>query len=417
MVGEIMKKRVVVTGMGCVTPIGIGKDRFWNSLINGISGIDYITKFGTEDFSVKIAAEVRDFNAENYIEKRETKKMDRFTQFAVAASMMAAEDAGLNIKEIDAERFGVILGAGMGGMDTLEDQAKKLMERGPKRVSPFFIPMMIPNIASGQVSIALGAKGPNILIVTACASSTNAIGEAFRVIQYGDADVVITGGTEASITPLSVAGFCSMKALSTNNDNPQKASRPFDKNRDGFVMGEGAGMLLIEELEHALKRGAIIHGELIGYGRSSDAYHITTPAPGGEGSARAMECALKDAGINYDTIDYINAHGSSTIYNDEFETEAIKKVFKEHAYKLDVSSTKSMTSHLLGAAGGIEAIACVMAIANGIIPPTVNYETPDPKCDLNYVPNVAKKANVEYALSNSLGFGGHNAAVVFKKYE
>ncbi|HZX20806.1 MAG TPA: beta-ketoacyl-ACP synthase II, partial [Clostridia bacterium] len=342
---------------------------------------------------------------------------DRFTQFAVAASMMAAEDAGLNIKEIDTERFGIILGAGMGGMDTLEDQAKKLMERGPRRVSPFFIPMMIPNIASGQVSIALGAKGPNILIVTACASSTNAIGEAFRAIQYGDADVVITGGTEASITPLSVAGFCSMKALSTNNDNPQRASRPFDKNRDGFVMGEGAGMLLIEELEHALKRGATIHGELIGYGRSSDAYHITTPALGGEGSARAMECALNDAGINYDAIGYINAHGSSTIYNDEFETEAIKKVFKEHAYKLDVSSTKSMTSHLLGAAGGVEAIACVMAVANGIIPPTINYETPDPKCDLNYVPNIAKKANVKYALSNSLGFGGHNAAVIFKKYE
>ena len=417
MVGEIMKKRVVVTGMGCVTPIGIGKEKFWNSLINGISGIDYITKFDTEDFSVKIAAEVKDFNAENYIEKREIKKMDRFTQFAVAASMMAAEDAGLNIKKIDTERFGVVLGAGMGGMDTLEDQAKKLMERGPRRVSPFFIPMMIPNIASGQVSIALGAKGPNILIVTACASSTNAIGEAFRAIQYGDADVVITGGTEASITPLSVAGFCSMKALSTNNDNPQRASRPFDKNRDGFVMGEGAGMLLIEELEHALKRGATIHGELIGYGRSSDAYHITTPALGGEGSARAMECALNDAGINYDAIGYINAHGSSTIYNDEFETEAIKKVFKEHAYKLDVSSTKSMTSHLLGAAGGVEAIACVMAVANGIIPPTINYETPDPKCDLNYVPNIAKKANVKYALSNSLGFGGHNAAVIFKKYE
>lgn len=417
MVGEIMKKRAVITGIGCVTPIGIGKERFWNSLINGMSGIDYITRFDTGGFGVKIAAEVKDFDAENYIDKREIKKMDRFTQFAVAASMMAVEDAKLDIKQTDAERFGVVLGAGMGGMDTLEDQAKKLMERGPRRVSPFFVPMMIPNIASGQVSIALGAKGPNILIVTACASSTNAIGEALRVIQYGDADVVITGGTEASITPLSVAGFCSMKALSTNNENPRKSSRPFDKNRDGFVMGEGAGMILIEELEHALKRGAIIYGELIGYGRSADAYHITTPAPGGEGSARAMECALKDAGINYDSIDYINAHGSSTIYNDEFETEAIKKVFKEHAYKLDVSSTKSMTSHLLGAAGGIEAIACILSIVNGVIPPTINYETPDPKCDLNYVPNTAKRTNVGYALSNSLGFGGHNAAVIFKKYE
>ena len=412
-----MKKRAVITGIGCVTPIGIGKERFWNSLINGMSGIDYITRFDTGGFGVKIAAEVKDFDSENYIDKREIKKMDRFTQFAVAASMMAVEDAKLDIKQTDAERFGVVLGAGMGGLDTLEDQAKELMERGPRRVSPFFVPMMIPNIASGQVSIALGAKGPNILIVTACASSTNAIGEALRVIQYGDADVVITGGTEASITPLSVAGFCSMKALSTNNENPRKASRPFDKNRDGFVMGEGAGMILIEELEHALKRGAIIYGELIGYGRSADAYHITTPAPGGEGSARAMECALKDAGINYDSIDYINAHGSSTIYNDEFETEAIKKVFKEHAYKLDVSSTKSMTSHLLGAAGGIEAIACILSIVNGVIPPTINYETPDPKCDLNYVPNTAKRTNVGYALSNSLGFGGHNAAVIFKKYE
>lgn len=412
-----MKRRVVITGIGCVTPIGTGKDKFWNSLINGVSGIDYITRFDTRDFSTRIAAEVRDFSAENYIDKREAKRMDRFTQFAVAAAQMAAEDAGLNIKEIDAERFGVILGAGIGGMDTLEDQARKFIERGPKRISPFFIPMMISNIASGQVSIALGAKGPNMLVITACASSTNAIGEAFRTIRYGDADIMITGGTEASITPLSIAGFGSMKAMSINNDNPQKASRPFDKNRDGFVMGEGAGILLIEELEHALKRGAVIYGELIGYGRSSDAYHITSPAPGGEGAARAMKCALKDAGIDYDVIDYINAHGSSTIYNDEFETEAIKNVFKEYAYKLNVSSTKSMTSHLLGAAGGIEAIACIMAIVDGIVPPTINYETPDPKCDLNYVPNEAKKTDVRYALSNSLGFGGHNAAVIFKKYE
>ena len=373
-----MKRRVVITGIGCVTPIGTGKDKFWNSLINGVSGIDYITRFDTRDFSTRIAAEVRDFSAENYIDKREAKRMDRFTQFAVAAAQMAAEDAGLNIKEIDAERFGVILGAGIGGMDTLEDQARKFIERGPKRISPFFIPMMISNIASGQVSIALGAKGPNMLVITACASSTNAIGEAFRTIRYGDADIMITGGTEASITPLSIAGFGSMKAMSINNDNPQKASRPFDKNRDGFVMGEGAGILLIEELEHALKRGAVIYGELIGYGRSSDAYHITSPAPGGEGAARAMKCALKDAGIDYDVIDYINAHGSSTIYNDEFETEAIKNVFKEYAYKLNVSSTKSMTSHLLGAAGGIEAIACIMAIVDGIVPPTINYETPDP---------------------------------------
>ncbi len=412
-----MKRRVVVTGIGCITPVGIGKDKFWNSLINGTSGIDYITKFETKDFNTKIAAEVKDFNAEDYIDKREIKRMDRFIQFAVAAARMAVEDAELDTGEINSERFGVILGSGIGGMDTLEDQASRLIERGPGRVSPFFVPMMISNMASGQVSIALEAKGPNMSVITACASSTNAIGEAFRTIRYGDADIMITGGTEAPITPLSVAGFCSMRAMSTNNDNPQGASRPFDKNRDGFIMGEGAGILLIEELEHALERGAIIYAELVGYGGSSDAYHITAPAPGGEGAARAMRCALEDANINYDIIDYINAHGSSTILNDKFETEAIKKVFKEHAYELNISSTKSMTAHLLGAAGSVEAIACIMAIINGTVPPTINYEIPDPECDLNYVPNVAKKADVRYALSNSLGFGGHNATIIFKKYE
>ncbi len=412
-----MKRRVVVTGMGCITPVGIGKHELWDSLINGRSGVDYITRFDTKNFSTKIAAEVKEFTAENYIDKRDARKMDRFTQFAVAAAQMAVEDSKLDTKKINPERFGVILGAGIGGMDTFEDQAKKLMKRGPGRVSPFFIPMMISNMASGWVSIILGAKGPNMLVVTACASSTDAIGEAFRTIQYGDADIMVTGGTEASITPLSIAGFSSMRAMSTNNNNPREASKPFDRNRDGFVMGEGAGILVIEELEHALKRGATIYGELIGYGRGADAYHITSPIPGGEGSARAMKCALEDADINYDTINYINAHGSSTMHNDKFETEAIKKAFKEHAYKLDISSTKSMTSHLLGAAGGIEAIVCIMTIINGIIPPTINYKTPDPECDLNYVPNTAKKAEVEYALSNSLGFGGHNAAVIFKKYE
>lgn len=412
-----MKRRVVVTGVGCVTPIGTGKDKFWNSLINGVSGVGHITKFNTDEFITKIAAEVKDFNAEDYIDKREVKKMDAFTQFAVAAAQMAVEDAGLNIEEIDTERFGVILGSGIGGMDTLEDQANRLMERGARRVSPFFIPMMISNMASGQVSIALGAKGPNISVATACAASTNAIGEALRTIQYGDADIMITGGTEAPITPLSVAGFSSMKAISTNNDNPEKASRPFDKDRDGFVMGEGAGILLLEELDHALKRGATIYGEFIGYGRSADAYHITAPAPEGEGAARAMESALRDANVNYSDIDYINAHGTSTPYNDSFETKAIKSVFKDHAPNLYVSSTKSMTAHLLGAAGAVEAIACVLAISNGIIPPTINYETPDPECDLNYVPNVAKKLDVNYALSNSLGFGGHNATIIFKKYK
>lgn len=412
-----MKRRVVVTGMGCITPVGSGKEKFWNSLISGISGIDYITRFDTADFTTKVAGEVKDFNPEEYIDKREAKRMDRFTQFAVAASKMAVEDASLDVNKINAERFGVVLGSGIGGMETLEEQSQKLFEKGPKRVSPLFIPMMISNIGSGQVSITLGAKGPNQTVVTACASATNAIGEAFRMIQNSDADLMITGGTEASITPLSIAGFCSMKAMSTNNDNPKSASRPFDANRDGFVMGEGAGIILIEELEHALKRGAHIYGEIVGYGTSADAYHITAPAPNGEGGARAMTNALKDAGIEYDKIDYINAHGTSTPYNDEFETAAIKSVFKDHAYKLAVSSTKSMTGHLLGAAGGIEAIASILSIKESIIPPTINYETPDPKCDLDYVPNVAKKREVNYALSNSLGFGGHNATVIFKKYE
>jgi 3-oxoacyl-[acyl-carrier-protein] synthase II len=412
-----MKRRVVVTGMGCITPVGTGKEKFWNSLKLGVSGINSITRFDTTDFATKIAGEVTDFNPEDYIEKREAKRMDRFTQFAVAAAKMAVQDANLDVNTINAERFGVVLGSGIGGMETLEEQSLKLFEKGPKRISPLFIPMMISNIGSGQVSIALGAKGPNQTVVTACASATNGIGEAFRMIQNSDADIMITGGTEASITPLSIAGFCSMKAMSTNNDNPKGASRPFDANRDGFVMGEGAGILLIEELEHAIKRGATIYGEVIGYGTSADAYHITAPAPNGEGGARAMVNALKDADITYDKIDYINAHGTSTPYNDEFETAAIKTVFKEHAYKLAVSSTKSMTGHLLGAAGGIEAIASIMAIKEGVIPPTINYETPDPKCDLDYVPNVAKERSVAYALSNSLGFGGHNATIIFKKYE
>jgi len=412
-----MKRRVVVTGMGCITPVGTGKETFWNSLKSGISGIDYITRFDTSEFATKIAGEVKNFNPEDHIEKREAKRMDRFTQFAVAASKMATEDANLDISAVNSERFGVVLGSGIGGMETLEEQSRKLFEKGPKRVSPLFIPMMISNIGSGQVSIALGAKGPNQTVVTACASATNAIGEAFRMIQNSDADIMITGGTEASITPLSIAGFVSMKAMSTNNDNPKGASRPFDANRDGFVMGEGAGILVIEELEHAINRGANIYGEVVGYGTSSDAYHITAPAPNGEGGARAMVNALRDANITHEKIDYINAHGTSTPYNDEFETAAIKTVFKDHAYKLSVSSTKSMTGHLLGAAGGIEAIASIMSINEGVIPPTINYETPDPKCDLDYVPNVAKKRDVNYALSNSLGFGGHNATIIFKKYE
>jgi len=412
-----MKRRVVVTGLGCITPIGTGLNTFWEALLSGKSGIDYITRFDTTDYPTKIAAEVKDFVPENYIDKKEAKKMDRFTQLAVAASQMAVEDAELKLKDIDSERFGVILGSGIGGIETLEDQHSKLMEKGAKRVSPFFIPMMISNLGAGYVSIALGAKGPNTTVVTACASSTNAIGEAFKVIQRGDADLMITGGMEASITPLSIAGFCSMKAMSTHNEEPQKASRPFDSNRDGFVMGEGSGILLLEDMEHAIKRGAKIYAEIVGYGMSADAHHITAPSPDGEGAARSMVNALRDAGITYEDIDYINAHGTSTPYNDKFETLAIKSVFKEHAYELAVSSTKSMTGHLLGAAGSIEAIACIMAIREGKLPPTINLENPDPELDLDYVPNKYKEKVVDYALSNSLGFGGHNATIVFKKFK
>ncbi|KAB3535200.1 beta-ketoacyl-ACP synthase II [Alkaliphilus pronyensis] len=411
-----MNRRVVITGIGSITPIGNTVEEYWNSLLSGVSGIDYITKFDTSDYPTRIAAEVKGFNPEEHIDKKEARKMDRFTQFAVAASLMAMKDAGLKIEDIVAEKFGVILGSGIGGIETLENQHQRLMEKGVKRISPFFIPMMISNIGAGHVSMCLGAKGPNTTIVTACASSTNAIGEAYRVIKGGSADVMITGGMEASITPLSIAGFCSMKAMSTHNEAPKKASRPFDLNRDGFVMGEGSGILMLEELDHALKRGAKIYAEVVGYGMSADAYHITAPSPEGEGAARSMELALSDADIPYQSIDYINAHGTSTPYNDKFETMAIKSVFKEHAKDISISSTKSMTGHLLGAAGGIEAIACVLAIKEDVIPPTINLENPDPECDLDYTANKAKKREVNYALSNSLGFGGHNATIIIKKY-
>ncbi|MGV8146516.1 MAG: beta-ketoacyl-ACP synthase II [Alkaliphilus sp.] len=412
-----MRRRVVVTGMGCITPVGTGKEKFFEALILGESGIDKITRFDTTDFSSKIAAEVNDFMPEEYINRKEAKRMDRYTQFAVAASKMAVEDADLDINGTDAERFGVLLGTGIGGISTLETQHEKLLEKGVKRLSPFFIPMMISNMGAGYVSMLLGAKGPNMTIVTACASSTNAIGEAYRVIERGDADVMITGGMEASITPVSIGGFCSMKAMSTSNDEPQKASKPFNLNRDGFVMGEGSGILIFEELEHALKRGAKIYAEFVGYGMSSDAHHITAPAPGGDGAVRAMKLAIKDAGATYSDIDYINAHGTSTPLNDKFETMAIKTVFKEHAKKVCVSSTKSMTGHLLGAAGSIEGIVCVMAIMNSQVPPTINLDTPDPDCDLDYVKDKARDADINYALSNSLGFGGHNATIIFKKYK
>ncbi len=414
---HLNKRRVVVTGIGVISPIGIGKDKFFQSLKEGICGVDYITRFDTTDYDTKIAAEIKDFDPAEYIDKKECRRMDRFTQYAVVASKMAFSDAALDTNSIDNDMFGVCIGSGIGGMETLEAQHDILREKGPGRVSPFMVPMMISNIASGNVSIALNAKGPNTTVVTACASATNAIGEAFKIILRGDADIMATGGTEASITPLSFAGFCSMKALSTRNDDPKTASRPFDKDRDGFVMGEGAGMLIIEELEHAVKRGARIYGEVVGYGATGDAYHITAPSPDAQGAYRAMLMAVKDAGIEATEIDYINAHGTSTGMNDRLETLAIKKLLGDDAKKVAISSTKSMTGHLLGAAGAIEAIACLMAINEGIIPPTINYTTPDEECDLDYVPNKARKREVKYAMSNSLGFGGHNATIMLKKYE
>ncbi|OPJ56935.1 beta-ketoacyl-ACP synthase II [Alkalithermobacter paradoxus] len=412
-----MKRRVVVTGLGCVTPIGIGKDAYWNSLKNGICGIDKLTRFDASEYTTQIAAEVKDFAPEDYMDKKEAKRMDRFTQYAVAASKMAVSDSNLDLDKVQSDRIGVIIGSGVGGIETLEEQHAKLLEKGPKRVSPFFVPMMITNMAAGQVSIMLNAKAMNSSVVTACASATHAIGDAFKVIQRGDAEVMVAGGSESPITPLAVAGFCTMKAMSTRNDDPKTASRPFDKDRDGFVMGEGAGILILEELEHALKRNATIYAEIVGYGATSDAYHITAPAEGGEGAARAMEMAIADGNIPKEEVDYINAHGTSTPYNDKYETMAIKSVFGQHAYNLAVSSTKSMTGHLLGAAGAVEAIACVLAIKDSFVPPTISIQNQDPELDLNYVPHKGIERQVRYAMSNSLGFGGHNGTLAFKKYE
>lgn len=410
------KKRVVVTGLGALSPLGNDVDTSWNNAINGVSGIDPITRVDAEEYPAKVAAELKDFNVEDYMDKKEARKMDRFTQYAVVAAKMAVEDAELNITDEIAPRVGVWVGSGIGGLETLESQFEIFLTKGPRRVSPFFVPMMIPDMATGQISIALGAKGVNSCTVTACATGTNSIGDAFKVIQRGDADVMVTGGTEAPLTRMSFAGFSANKALSTNPD-PKTASRPFDKNRDGFVMGEGAGIIVLEELEHALARGAKIYGEIVGYGSTGDAYHITAPAQDGEGGARAMQAAIKDAGIAPEEIDYINAHGTSTYYNDKYETMAIKTVFGEHAHKLAVSSTKSMTGHLLGAAGGIEAIFSILAIKEGVIPPTINIQTPDEECDLDYVPDEARRQELNYVLSNSLGFGGHNATLIFKKYQ
>jgi len=410
------KRRVVVTGIGAVTPIGLDAKTSWENALKGVSGIGELTRVDKDIFPVKVSAEINDFKPEDFMDRKEARKMDRFTQFALAASLMALEDSGLKITNENRERVGVWIGSGIGGMETYEQQFETFLEKGPRRVSPFFVPMMIPDMAAGQVSIAIGAKGPNSCTVTACATGSNSIGDAFKVIQRGDADVMITGGTEAPLTKMAFAGFSAAKALSTNPD-PKTASRPFDKNRDGFVMGEGAGILVLEELEHALKRGANIYAEIVGYGSTGDAYHITQPAPGGEGGARAMKMAIQDAGLKPEDIDYINAHGTSTEYNDKFETSAIKEVFGSHAYQLTVSSTKSMTGHLLGAAGGVEAIFTILAVKENIIPPTINYETPDPDCDLDYAFNQAKQKTVRAALSNSLGFGGHNATLVFKKFE
>ncbi|AZN40824.1 beta-ketoacyl-ACP synthase II [Paenibacillus albus] len=412
-----MKQRVVVTGMGVMTSLGSDLNTFWSNLMEGKSGVSVIDAFDFSEYPTRIAAEIKNFNPEDYnIDKKEARRMDRFVQFAVVASQLAVKNASLDIgNNVDAERIGVMIGSGIGGLGTWEDQHNILLEKGPKRVSPFFIPMMIANMASGQVSMATGAKGPNSTAVTACATGTHSIGDSFKMIQRGDADVMICGGAEATIRPTGMAGFCSMRAMSTRNEEPEKASRPFDKDRDGFVMGEGSGVLILESLEHAQQRGAHIYAEIIGYGMSGDAHHMTEPDP--DGAARCMVKALRDGGIEPTQIDYINAHGTSTPVGDLSETTAIKKTFGDHAYKLAVSSTKSMTGHLLGAAGGVEAVILGLTLQNGIIAPTINLDNQDPECDLDYVPNTPREADVKYALSNSFGFGGHNATIVMKKYE
>ena len=408
------KRRVVITGIGAVTPLGNDIETSWAGIKEGRSGVGPITRVNADDFPAKVAAEVKDFDIESYIEKKDARKMDRFTHFALAASIMAVKDAELEITPELGLRTGVWIGSGIGGMETYEQQFRTFLDRGYRRVSPFFVPMMIPDMAAGQVSIHFGAKAMNSCTVTACASGTNSLGDAFKVIERGEADVMISGGAEAPITNMSVAGFCANTALTLNTD-PKTASRPFDAKRDGFVIGEGAGILILEEYEHAKARGAKMYAEIIGYGSTGDAHHITAPAPEGEGAARAMKQAIDGAGIEPSQIDYINAHGTSTPYNDQFETLAVKSVFGEHANKLAMSSTKSMTGHLLGAAGGIEAIFTALAIQEGIMPPTMNLVNPDPICDLDYVANEARLRDIEYAMSNSLGFGGHNASLVFKK--
>ncbi|EHC6211248.1 TPA: beta-ketoacyl-ACP synthase II [Listeria monocytogenes] len=410
------KRRVVVTGVGAVTPIGNDAETSWENAKKGVNGVAKMTRLNPDDFPVKIAAELKDFDVEKYLEKKEARKMDRFTHYAIASAEMAVQDSGLVIDDSNANRVGVWIGSGIGGMETFETQYEIFLNRGHRRVSPFFVPMMIPDMGSGQVSIRFGAKGINSTTVTACATATNSIGDAFKVIERGDADAMITGGAEAPITKMSLAGFTANKALSLNPD-PETACRPFDKDRDGFIIGEGAGIVILEEYEHAKARGAKIYAEIVGYGATGDAYHITAPAPNGEGAARAMKMAIDDAGLTPDKVDYINAHGTSTPYNDEYETQAIKTVFGEHAKKLAISSTKSMTGHTLGASGGIEAIFALLTIRDNIIAPTIHLKNQDEVCDLDYVPNEARKANVNVVISNSFGFGGHNATLVFKRIE
>jgi 3-oxoacyl-[acyl-carrier-protein] synthase II len=408
-------RRVVITGLGVVSPVGSELKTFWENITAGKSGISKISKFDVSEFPVQIAAEVKDFDPLEYFDRKEVRRTDPFIQYAMGAAVQAVKNAGLDTDKVDPERVGVLIGSGIGGIKTIEEQHATLLNKGPKRVSPYCVPMEIINMASGLVSIRFGFKGPNISVVTACATGTHAIGEAYRTIQYGDADVMVAGGAESAITPLSIAGFAAARALSTRNDEPEKASRPFEKNRDGFVMGEGAGIVVLEEYEHAKKRGAPILAEVVGYGTSGDAYHMTAPAPGGEGAARAIRNALKDAKISPSMVDYVNAHGTSTKFNDLYETMAIKSVFGDRAYKLKVSSIKSMIGHLLGAAGGVEIVASVLTLQTGVIPPTINYEERDPECDLDYVPNEAIEMDVNYVLKNSFGFGGTNACLVLKR--
>jgi len=414
--GNGQPRRVVITGMGVVSPLGSDVETFWKRLIAGESGIGPVTRFDTSKYNTRFAAEVQGYRTEEFMDRKEIRRTDLFVQYAIGATAQAVKQAGVSPQSVDVNRYGVVVGSGIGGIATFEDQYRTRLEKGPSRVSPFFIPMMISDMASGQVSIQFGAKGPNYCTVSACSSGAHAVGDAFRIIQHNEADVMISGGAEAPITPVSFAGFCSMKAMSTRNDDPQRASRPFDAQRDGFVMGEGAGIVVLEELEHAKKRGAKIFAEVVGYGATGDAHHMTAPAPEGEGAARAMREAIRDSGLKLESFGYMNAHGTSTPLNDKFETQAIKSVFGEHAKKLPISSTKSMTGHLLGAAGGLETIICVLALERHTLPPTINYKTPDPDCDLDYVPNTARAVELQAALSNSLGFGGHNVTLALSRY-